>query len=123
MAVMIGPKSRAASRELGGSFRVASWNLLRRVGAEAEDVAKLIHACRPDLLLLQEATEEIAALPHLVGGHFFRHPMQKRIYGLAAWSPHPFPLTSTLRLPASVLPGRVPPRRTRRVPPVSSPRV
>jgi endonuclease/exonuclease/phosphatase family metal-dependent hydrolase len=36
--------------------------------------------------------------------------MQKRIYGLAAWSPHPFPLTSALRLPASVLPGRVPPR-------------
>ena len=49
-------------------------------------------------------------LPSLVGGHFFRHPMQKRIYGLAAWSPHPFPLTSALRLPASVLPGRVPPR-------------
>ena len=64
----------------------------------------------PDLLLLQEATEEIAALPSLVGGHFFRHPMQKRIYGLAAWSPHPFPRTSAMRLPASVLPGRVPPR-------------
>ena len=111
MAVMVGPKSRAVPRELGGrSLRVASWNLLRRVGAEAGDVAKLIHACRPDLLLLQEATEEIAALPSLVGGHFFRHPMQKRIYGLAAWSPHPFPLPSALRLPASVLPGRVPPR-------------
>jgi hypothetical protein len=91
MAVMTGPKSRAASPELGGNLRVASWNLLRRVGAEAEDVAKLIHAYSPDLLLLQEATEEIAALPTLVGGHFFRHPMQKRIYGLAAWSPHPFP--------------------------------
>ena len=92
------------------SFRVASWNLLRRIGAEAKDVAALIHAQKPDLLLLQEATEEITKLPDLVGGHFFRHPMQKRIYGLAAWSPHPFPLTSALRLPASVLPGRVPPR-------------
>jgi endonuclease/exonuclease/phosphatase family metal-dependent hydrolase len=92
------------------SFRVASWNLLRRVGAEARDVAALIRAHKPDLLLLQEATEEVAMLPDLVGGHFFRHPMQKRIYGLAAWSPHPFPLTSALRLPASVLPGRVPPR-------------
>jgi endonuclease/exonuclease/phosphatase family metal-dependent hydrolase len=110
MAVMTGLKSRAASQDLGGNLRVASWNLLRRVGAEAGDVAKLIHAYNPDLLLLQEATEEIAALPALVGGHFFRHPMQKRIYGLAAWSPHPFPLTSALRLPASVLPGRVPPR-------------
>ena len=86
-----GHDSDARSRAIQGigrQLRVASWNLLRRVGAEAEDVAKLIHACRPDLLLLQEATEEIAALPSLVGGHFFRHPMQKRIYGLAAWSPH-----------------------------------
>ncbi|MGZ5930076.1 MAG: endonuclease/exonuclease/phosphatase family protein [Rhizomicrobium sp.] len=98
------------SRDPVNGLRVASWNLLRRVGAEAEDVAKLIHAYRPDLLLLQEATEEIAALPSLVGGHFFRHPMQKRIYGLAAWSPHVFPRTSAMRLPASVLPGRVPPR-------------
>ena len=103
-------KSHFEALDPAGSFRVASWNLLRRIGAEAQDVAKLVHAYRPDLLLLQEATEEIAALPSLVGGHFFRHPMQKRIYGLAAWSPHPFPSTSALRLPASVLPGRVPPR-------------
>ncbi len=93
-----------------GQIRVASWNLLRRVGAGAEDVAKLIRAFHPDLMLLQEATEEISALPSLVGGHFFRHPMQKRIYGLAAWSPHAFPPTSALRLPVSVMPGRVPPR-------------
>jgi len=107
---MTGHKPQSPSHGSGSSLRVASWNLLRRIGAEAEDVAKLIHGYRPDLLLLQEATEEIAALPSLVGGHFFRHPMQKRIYGLAAWSPHPFPLTSALRLPVSVLPGRVPPR-------------
>jgi endonuclease/exonuclease/phosphatase family metal-dependent hydrolase len=107
---MTGHKTQPPSHGPGAGLRVASWNLLRRIGAEAEDVAKLIHSYRPDLLLLQEATEEIAALPSLVGGHFFRHPMQKRIYGLAAWSPHPFPLTSALRLPASVLPGRVPPR-------------
>lgn len=107
---MTGQKPHSVSRDSANGLRVASWNLLRRIGAEAEDVAKLIHTCQPDLLLLQEATEEIAALPSLVGGHFFRHPMQKRIYGLAAWSPHPFPRTSALRLPASVLPGRVPPR-------------
>lgn len=107
---MVPMTPRSMSRDPVNGLRVASWNLLRRVGAEAEDVAKLIHACRPDLLLLQEATEEIAALPSLVGGHFFRHPMQKRIYGLAAWSPHVFPRTSAMRLPASVLPGRVPPR-------------
>jgi endonuclease/exonuclease/phosphatase family metal-dependent hydrolase len=93
-----------------GRLRVASWNLLRRTGAGVDDVARLVKATHPDLLLLQECTEDIAALPSLVGGHLFRHPMQARIYGLAAWSPHPFPQTSAIRLPASVLPGRVPPR-------------
>ncbi|HJT42686.1 MAG TPA: endonuclease/exonuclease/phosphatase family protein [Rhizomicrobium sp.] len=91
-------------------LRVVSWNLLRRVGAGAEDVAKLVKSHQPDLLLLQECTEDITTLPSLVGGHFFRHPMQARIYGLAAWSPHPFPQSTALKLPYSILPGRVPPR-------------
>src|SRR6478609_3162506 len=91
-------------------LRVISWNLLRRVGAGVEDVAKLVQVHHPDLLLLQECTEEIISLPSLVGGHFFRHPMQSRIYGLAAWSPHPFPESKAIRLPYSILPGRVPPR-------------
>jgi len=93
-----------------GGIRVVSWNLLRRVGARVEDVAALVKSKHPDLLLLQECTEDIVSLPSLVGGHFFRHPMQSRIYGLAAWSPHPFPQTNAIRLPASILPGRVPPR-------------
>jgi len=91
-------------------LRVISWNLLRRVGAGAEDVAKLVKSHHPDLLLLQECTEDISCLPSLVGGHFVRHPMQARIYGLAAWSPHPFPQSTAIRLPYSILPGRVPPR-------------
>lgn len=93
-----------------GQLRVLSWNLLRRVGAGVNDVARLVHHYRPDLLLLQEATEDIKALPDLVGGCFFRHPMQRRIYGLAAWSPYPFPASTAMRLPASILPGKVPPR-------------
>jgi endonuclease/exonuclease/phosphatase family metal-dependent hydrolase len=97
------------------ALRVVSWNLLRRVGAGVEDVARLVRSHQPDLLFLQEATEEVTALPSLVGGHFFRHPMDRRIYGLAAWSPHPFPPTVALRLPASVLPGRVPPRHAQLV--------
>ncbi|HWX89935.1 MAG TPA: endonuclease/exonuclease/phosphatase family protein, partial [Rhizomicrobium sp.] len=91
-------------------LRVVSWNLLRRVGAGVTDVCKLVKSHHPDLLLLQECTEDIVELPSLVGGHFFRHPMQSRIYGLAAWSPHPFPQSTAIRLPYSILPGRVPPR-------------
>ena len=91
-------------------LRVVSWNLLRRVGAGVTDVCKLVKSHQPDLLLLQECTEDITELPSLVGGHFFRHPMQSRIYGLAAWSPHPFPPSTEIRLPYSILPGRVPPR-------------
>lgn len=102
--------NQPASHPASGRLRVVSWNLLRRVGAGVEDVAKLVRSHHPDLLLLQECTEDIVSLPALVGGHFFRHPMQSRIYGLAAWSPHPFPQTSAIRLPASILPGKVPPR-------------
>src|SRR3982751_3399882 len=98
------------NQSAAGRLRVLSWNLLRRVGAGVEDVAKLVKSHHPDLLLLQECTEEIVTLPNLVGGHFFRHPMQSRIYGLAAWSPHPFPQSTAIRLPYSILPGRVPPR-------------
>lgn len=93
-----------------GSLRVASWNLLRRVGADLGAVTGLIGQHKPDLLLLQEATEEMDGLPGLVGGHFFREPMQGRIYGLAVWCPHPLPRPRILRLPASTLPGRAPPR-------------
>jgi endonuclease/exonuclease/phosphatase (EEP) superfamily protein YafD len=98
-----------------GDLRVVSWNLLRRVGAGVEDVARLVKSHQPDLLFLQEATEDIVTLPTLVGGHFFHHPMERRIYGLAAWSPHVFPPSTALRLPASVLPGRVPPRHAQLV--------
>jgi endonuclease/exonuclease/phosphatase (EEP) superfamily protein YafD len=99
-----------AAQPGAGRLRVVSWNLLRRIGAGAADVAALIRQTRPDLLLLQEATEEVETLPNLVGGHFFRDPMQKRIYGLAAWSPHAIAKPVAVRLPASTLPGKVPPR-------------
>ena len=91
-------------------MKVVSWNLLRRVGAAAEDVAALVREQRPDLLLMQEATKEIERLPSLVGGHFYREPMPDRIHGLAAWSPHSLPKPRTLPLPVSRMPGSVPPR-------------
>lgn len=92
------------------NVRVISWNLLRLTGAGAKDVAALIERHRPDLLLLQEVTEEVAQLPALVGGYGFHEPLDGRIYGLAVWSPHPLPQPYALRLPVSQVPGRVPPR-------------
>lgn len=91
-------------------MKVISWNLLRLTGAGVEDVAALVERHHPDLLFLQEAIEEMADLPTLVGGYFFRQPLEGRIYGLAAWSPHPLPRPDALRLPVSQVPGRVPPR-------------
>jgi endonuclease/exonuclease/phosphatase family metal-dependent hydrolase len=75
-----------------------------------EDVAALVERHHPDLLFLQEAIEEMAHLPALVGGYFFRQPLEGRIYGLAVWSPHPLPRPHAVRLPVSQVPGRVPPR-------------
>lgn len=91
-------------------MRIVSWNLLHHVGAQARDVASLIEACRPDVMLMQEATEEIGEIAHLCGGWYYRAPMARRTYGLAAWSRHRFDEPATLRLPASKVPGRVPPR-------------
>jgi endonuclease/exonuclease/phosphatase (EEP) superfamily protein YafD len=90
--------------------KVVSWNLLRRVGAAVEDVARLIERETPDLLLMQEATAEMEALPDLAGGHFHREPLPGRIHGLGAWSPHPLPRPHKLPLPVSRMPGRSPPR-------------
>jgi len=91
-------------------LRVISWNLLRLTGATVEDVAKLVHRERPDLLLMQEATRQMESLPGMVGGHLQRVPLPGRIHGLAAWSPHQLPPTHTLELPVSRMPGRLPPR-------------
>lgn len=93
-----------------GGLRVISWNLLRLIGAGVEDVAALVRRHHPDVLLMQEATPEVSALPQLVGGHLVRAPMANRVYGLAVWSRHALPPHETLALPVSKMPGRVPPR-------------
>jgi endonuclease/exonuclease/phosphatase (EEP) superfamily protein YafD len=90
--------------------KVVSWNLLRRTGAAVEDVARLIDRELPDLLLMQEATAEMEALPELAGGYFHREPLPGRIHGLAAWSPHPLPPPHKLPLPTSRVAVRPRPR-------------
>lgn len=74
----------------GAALKVISWNLLRRTGATVHDVAALITRENPVILLMQEATVEIDALPLLVGGHYSRAPLPGRIHGLACWSRQPF---------------------------------
>ncbi len=96
-------------------MKVISWNLLRLVGAEAEDVANLIRREKPDVMLMQEATKHIEELPSLVGGHFHRLSWLGRIHGLGVWSPHRFGPPHALSLPASRLPGRLPRRRAQLV--------
>ncbi|MDP2329564.1 MAG: endonuclease/exonuclease/phosphatase family protein [Reyranella sp.] len=92
-------------------MKVISWNLLRLTGAAAEDVARLAESEKPDLLLMQEATEHMDALPSLVGGHFHRQPWPGRIHGLAVWTRSRHVTPHALPLPASRLPGRLPRRR------------
>ena len=72
-------------------MKLVSWNLLRSVGASLDDVARLIEQERPDLMLMQEATHEIDALPRLIGGGYMRAPLPGRIHGLAMWMPHRLP--------------------------------
>jgi endonuclease/exonuclease/phosphatase (EEP) superfamily protein YafD len=102
--------SRAEDGRVPRILRVISWNLLRLVGAGVADVAALVERHRPDLLLMQEATEGLASLPEAVGGFFYREPMHGRVYGLAAWSPHRLATPRRLALPVSTMPGHVPPR-------------
>ena len=89
--------------------KIISWNLLRLVGASLGDVARLIRRNGPDLLLMQEATEEMDGLPLLLGGHYHRTSLPGRVHGLAAWSPRRLPANTAtvLPLPAGAMFRRV----------------
>jgi endonuclease/exonuclease/phosphatase family metal-dependent hydrolase len=91
-------------------IKVISWNLWHRGGAVIGDLAALVEAERPDLLLMQEAKQPLEALPNFVGGFFHWQGMQRRVYGLAFWSPHDLHEAYSIPLPSSPLPIRVPPR-------------
>lgn len=88
--------------------KIISWNLLRLKGAKLHDVLALIDREQPDLLLMQEATDEIDRLPDAIGGQYARAPLPGRIYGLAMWTPRQLSVDPTvLRLPAGALVQRV----------------
>lgn len=71
-------------------MKIISWNLLHRSGATIDEVIHLIHRENPDLLLMQETTDQIDALPKRIGGHYLRDPHPGRHHGLACWSRAPF---------------------------------
>ena len=98
-------------------MRVLSWNLLRRGGAGVEDIRRLVETHRPDLVLLQEATARIDALPDALGGSYARREMEGRGHGLAVWSLCPFTADTVALPPATRLDLPVPVRRrlTRRI--------
>jgi endonuclease/exonuclease/phosphatase (EEP) superfamily protein YafD len=70
-------------------MKIISWNLWRLKGASLDDLVRLISVEQPDLLLMQEATQDIAGLVGRIGGHFSRTPLPGRIHGLAMWCPAP----------------------------------
>jgi endonuclease/exonuclease/phosphatase (EEP) superfamily protein YafD len=76
----------SAALGLGKPVKIISWNLLRLTGATRAEVARLIRAERPDLLLMQEATIDMDGLSQDVGGFYARAPLPGRIHGPAIWS-------------------------------------
>ncbi len=75
----------------GEMFKLISWNLLRLTGASLEDVVRLIEREDPDLLLMQEVTQDMDGLTACVGGQYQRNLMPGRVHGVAVWSPTPLP--------------------------------
>jgi endonuclease/exonuclease/phosphatase family metal-dependent hydrolase len=73
--------------------KIVSWNLLHTTGATLNEVEHLAKREKPDLLLMQEATDSVDHLPARLGGHYTRNPLPGRHHGLAAWSPHAFKAT------------------------------
>ncbi|MEA1830965.1 endonuclease/exonuclease/phosphatase family protein [Methylobacterium durans] len=88
--------------------KIVSWNLLRRTGAAVADVVALIEQEQPDLLLMQEATRDIAAIADRVGGVYAWAPLPGRIHGLAIWSRRPWgEPPAILALPSGAVVHRV----------------
>ena len=80
-------------------MRLLSWNLLHGSGAEAEDVARLVEAHNPDVVLMQEAGPRLDTLQARLGGHYARRQMSNRKHGPAAWSRHKLEELEIIALP------------------------
>jgi endonuclease/exonuclease/phosphatase (EEP) superfamily protein YafD len=88
-------------------IKIISWNLLRLIGASLDDVIHLVRHEHPDLLLMQETTERIDALPTILGGCYERVLQPGRVHGLAYWSPVPLPPAQVIDLQRGAMLRRV----------------
>ena len=88
-------------------IKIVSWNLLRLIGASLDDVVHLVRHEHPDLLLMQETTERIDALPSIVGGFYERVLQPGRVHGLAYWSPTRLPAAQVIDLQRGAMFRRV----------------
>ena len=89
-------------------MKLVSWNLLRLTGASLGEVVDLVRREQPDILLMQEATQDIDALPRHVGGGYARVPLPGRVHGLAVWMPVALPSSPVvLPLPSGTMVHRV----------------
>jgi endonuclease/exonuclease/phosphatase family metal-dependent hydrolase len=80
-------------------MRLLSWNLLHGSGAQADDVARLVEAHNPDVVLMQEVGPRLDTLQVRLGGHYARRQMRNRKHGPAAWSRHKLEDLETVALP------------------------
>ena len=87
--------------------KIISWNLLRLVGATADDVVRLVRQERPNLLLMQEATRHMDELPRKLGGSYARVLQPGRVHGLAYWSPDALPDPTVIHLQKGAMFHRV----------------
>ena len=101
-------RGRKGTAPPDGTMKIVSWNLLRRTGAAVDCIVALIEREQPDLVLMQEATESIAAITDRVGGVFARAPLPGRIHGPAIWSREPWAAPPEIvTLPAGIIVDRV----------------
>ncbi len=92
----------------GRSTTVLSWNLMHGAGAGTEDIVRLVRIFAPDIVLMQEATGDIDALPDLIGGDYAREPLPGRRHGVACWSATSFTVPPfALALPSGAIVHRV----------------
>lgn len=98
------PPSALSRIYTGDEVSILSWNLLREIGAQQQEVVALIDAVKPDIVLMQEAVASFSALTDRLGGYFARFALPDRIHGLACWSRHPFSRAPVrCRLPSGLI--------------------